>query len=101
MVRIERAPPLRLLTPTRWRSFKMGPDRIVWEEAMREAQALLDAGWRVRLATVHWGRRVPCRGAAERRELRALLSCGEGCMLEVDGAGGRAETTLTLGRDDA
>lgn len=102
MVRIERAPPVRLLAPTRYRSFKSGPDRLVWDDAMREVRDALANGWRVKRVVVDWGNRRPWVGADVERVLRRLLACEDGSELAImGGTGRRSSTTFMLVKGEA
>src|SRR5262245_533162 len=96
-VRIERAPPKRLLAKLRWRSFKLGPDEQLWESCMAPIANLIDAGWEIAKVHIVWQRGMPW---GVERQTRYLVWCVDECELSEDvGYQGRTVFTLERARD--
>lgn len=101
-VRIDRSPPRRLLAPTRYRSFKSQPDRLIWEACWAPVQALLDAGWHMIAVTVDWGPALPMTTAWREEAIRELTGCYAACEArETVGDTGRGATTVDVIREKA
>ena len=98
-MRIERAPPKRLLATLRWRTFKTGPDRQVWDQCMQPVADLIDAGYEVAGVEIEWGRGMPF-GVED--QTRYLTWCVDECELrEHYGKAGQGWTEITLTRESA
>lgn len=99
-VEIDRSPPRRILAPLRWRSFKTGPDRIIWGACWQPVQTLLDDGWRIVRVTVDWGRALPLTAGGRDQAIRKLTGCYDGCEAQSTASGhGRGTTTVEMVRD--
>jgi hypothetical protein len=94
VVRIDRSPPRRLLAHHRWRTFKVGPDRQVWEQAMAPVWRAIDEGYDIARVFVQWGQSRPF---GVERETRLLTGCVDECeLLDTYGEPGRGYTEFTL-----
>jgi hypothetical protein len=99
-VLIDRAPPRRVLAPTRYRSMKSQPDRTIWEACWAPVARLLADGWRMSRVTVDWGSALPMTTAWREEAIRALCGCYDGCEVgEMMGDTGRGETRVELSRE--
>jgi hypothetical protein len=93
------SPPRRLLAANRWRTFKVGPDRQVWEQALAPVIAAIDAGWDIARVHVEWGRSRPY---GVEQQARLLCWCVDECQLsESYGTGKRGYTEFHLTKDGA
>jgi hypothetical protein len=93
-IRIERAPPKRLLANLRWRSFKTGPDQQVWDQCLQPVADAIDAGLEITRVHIEWGRARPF---GVEQQTRYLTWCVDECELtESAGQPGRGHTTFTL-----
>jgi hypothetical protein len=99
VVLIDRAPPRRVLAPTRYRSMKTQPDRTIWEACWAPVERLLEEGWRMVRVTVDWGSALPTTAWRE-ETIRELTGCYDGCRVaEKVGDGGRGNVMVELTRD--
>lgn len=100
-VQIDRSPPRRVLMPTRWRSFKTGPDRDIWKACWAPVRVLLDEGWRIETIFIDWGASKPETRAWREQAIRDLCGCYDGCRV-VESAGdiGRGRMFVEMTRDD-
>lgn len=97
---IERAPPRRVLAPTRYRSFKSQPDRTIWEACWQPVQASIEEGWRLVAVTVDWGAAEPMTDRWRLETIRELTGCYDPCEARSTCSfGGRGRTTVELERD--
>lgn len=97
---IDRAPPRRVLAPTRYRSFKSQPDRTIWEACWQPVQALIEEGWRLVAVTVDWGAAEPMTDRWRLETIRELTGCYDPCEARSTCSfGGRGRTTVELERD--
>jgi hypothetical protein len=97
VVRVQRAPPKRLLAISRWRSFKMGPDHQVWEQCLEPVARLIDEGWELARVHVRWQRGLPY---GVERQTRYLVWCVDECELTED-TGYQSYTEFTFTKDGA
>src|SRR5262245_19000375 len=92
---IERAPSLRLLSRSRWRSFKL-PEVRWWANDLAPVWGLVAQGWAVREVDVRM-KSAPLLPSQREPALRELLSCGAGCeLIERYGEPGRGRTIFRL-----
>lgn len=99
-VRIDRSPPRRVLMPTRWRSFKTGPDRMIWADAWAPVLWLLDEGYRLTRVAIDWGASAPNTKAWREQAIRDLCGCYDGCEVAETISGlGRGSMTIEMIRD--
>ena len=95
---IQMAPARRLLDSLRFRSFKLGPDYQVWEQATEPLRERLAVGWRLVKVELDWGGSIPLTPTRREAKSRELLFCHEPCqMLDVSsGIPGRGKVTCYL-----
>lgn len=97
---IQMAPARRLLDTLRFRSFKLGPDYQIWEQATEPLRERLAAGWQLVNVELDWGGSIPLTPTQREAKARELLLCHEPCQL-VDvssGMPGRGKVTCYLER---
>ncbi len=99
-VLIDRAPPRRVLAPLRYRAFKTGPDRAIWDACWEPVRRLLDAGWRIAQVTIDWGQALPMTTRWRVETVRDLTGCYDGCEVhETFGDVGRGQVVVEMTRD--
>lgn len=97
---IERAPPRRLAPGARWRSFKRGPDHLVWQTDTEPLRRLLHEGWRIQRVMVDWGKRKPhLNHLAGDDWIRSMTGAHPDAAVATQWSGqGRGRTTVELTR---
>jgi hypothetical protein len=99
VVAIDRAPPRRVLAPTRYRSMKSQPDRDIWQACWAPVLRLLEDGWRLVGVTVDWGASEPMTERWRLDTIRELTGCYDACQARSTCSyGGRGRTTVGLER---
>ena len=93
------APPRRLLAPLRYRAFKTGPDRIVWDQVLEPVRSLMHDDWWVVGVVIDWGSSLPFAPGSRERVVREFLDWGWDYSLVMHAIGhGRGSTTVGLER---
>ena len=99
-VRIDRAPPRRVLAPLAYRSFKSGPDRAVWDACWDPVRRLQADGWQMVRVLVDWGSSLPSTPAGRVDLIRDVTGCYDACVVVSDSSRrGRGEMVIEMVRD--